>query len=186
MENVIVVTINYRLHILGFLSLPHMGIPGNAGLKDQQMALEWIHENISYFNGDAARVCLFGESAGAVCAHFHVLNPRSRKCFSSAICQGGSVSERYFQVHAEERLKLLGKRLGCPSESMEDIYETLMTASAVDLYDQCDVHLEMKPSLGFENKWRMVVEKESSDAYITQSSVEAIISRLFVRSLMAD
>lgn len=44
MEDVIVVTINYRLHALGFLSLPEVGISGNAGLKDQQMALEWIYE----------------------------------------------------------------------------------------------------------------------------------------------
>lgn len=64
MENVIVVTLNYRLHVLGFLSLPSQGISGNAGLKDQQMALEWVYENISSFNGDPHNICLFGESAG--------------------------------------------------------------------------------------------------------------------------
>lgn len=178
MENVIVVTINYRLHVLGFLSLPQMGIPGNAGLKDQQMALEWIHENISHFNGDPQRICLFGESAGAVCVNFHVLNQRSRNCITSAICQSGTVlSERYFQVHAEERIRILSKRLGQTSESMDDIYETLMTAAAVRLYDSCDIRLDMESSLGFKNKWRMVIEKESSDAFITQSSVESIISQ---------
>lgn len=176
MENVIVVTINYRLHVLGFLSLPQMGIPGNTGLKDQQMALEWIHGNIANFNGDPSRICLFGESAGAVCVYFHVLNQRSRKCISTAICQSGTVlSERYFQVHADERIKILTKRLGCKSESPDDIHETLMTASAIDLYDHCDIRLEMEPNMGFKNKWRMVVERESSDAFITTSSVESIV-----------
>lgn len=163
---------------MGFLSLPEMGIPGNTGLKDQQMALEWIHENIPYFNGDSDRICLFGESAGAVCVNFHVLNQKSRKLISSAICQSGTVlSERYFQVHAEERVKMLAKRLGCESESIKDIYEVLMTASAKDLYDNCDICLEMESRIGFKNKWRMVIEKESSDAFITKSSVESIVSQ---------
>lgn len=178
MENVIVVTINYRLHVLGFLSLSQMNISGNAGLKDQQMALEWIHGNISNFNGNPARICLFGESAGAVCVNFHILNQRSRNCISSAICQSGTVlSERYFQVHAEERIKILAKRLGCTGESMDDIYGTLMKASATDLYDHCDISLEMEPNMGFKNKWRMVVEQESTDAFITKSSVESIMSQ---------
>lgn len=90
MENVIVVTINYRLHVLGFLTLPSCGISGNAGLKDQQMALEWVHENISSFNGDPNRICLFGESVGGVSSHLHVMNPRSRKLIKTAICQSGT------------------------------------------------------------------------------------------------
>lgn len=60
MENVIVVTINYRLHVLGFLSIPSREVSGNLGYKDQQLALEWVHENISSFNGDAENICLFG------------------------------------------------------------------------------------------------------------------------------
>ncbi|CRK95772.1 CLUMA_CG009229, isoform A [Clunio marinus] len=63
MENVIIVTMNYRLHVLGFLYMPSKGIPGNAGMKDQQMALEWVYENISSFNGDPKKICLFGESS---------------------------------------------------------------------------------------------------------------------------
>src|SRR4051812_14722441 len=90
MENVIVVTINYRLHVLGFMSLPSLGISGNAGLKDQQMALQWVHENISNFNGDPNNICLFGESAGAACTHLHVLNDKSRGLLSKVILQSGT------------------------------------------------------------------------------------------------
>lgn len=142
------------------------------------MALEWVHENISHFNGDPSRICLFGESAGAVCVNFHILNQRSRTFISSAICQSGPVlSERYFQVHVEERIRIFAKRLGCTSESMDDIYETLMSAPAKDLYDNCDVLVGSEPSAGFKNKWRMVIEKESNDAFITQPAVESIISQ---------
>lgn len=178
MENVIVVTINFRLHILGFLSLPEMGISGNFGLKDQQMALEWIHENISNFHGDPNRICLFGESAGSVCVHFQVLNERSRKCISSAICQSGNAfSERYIQRNSEERIKVLSKRLGCKSDAIEDIYETLMSATAKDLYDNSDIRLGQESSIDFKNKWRMVVEKESNDAFITKYPVDLVISQ---------
>lgn len=86
-EDVIVVTINYRLHALGFLSLPEAGISGNAGLKDQQMALEWVYENVASFNGDPDKICFFGESAGAASVHLHTMNERSKKYINSAICQ---------------------------------------------------------------------------------------------------
>lgn len=63
-QNVILVTINYRLGIFGFLSLDLPDYSGNMGLKDQQMALEWISENIDRFGGDNERITLVGHSAG--------------------------------------------------------------------------------------------------------------------------
>lgn len=63
-QNVILVTINYRLGILGFLSLDTPEYSGNMGLKDQQLALKWTHENIGQFFGDSRRITIIGESAG--------------------------------------------------------------------------------------------------------------------------
>lgn len=77
-NDVVVVTLNYRLGPIGFLSLPSIGIYGNCGLKDQQLALEWVSGNIKAFGGDNTNVTLFGESAGAASTHFHILNKRSR------------------------------------------------------------------------------------------------------------
>lgn len=61
-KDVVFVSFNYRLGIFGFLSLkdPKVGIPGNAGLKDQSMALKWIKENISHFGGDPNNITVAG------------------------------------------------------------------------------------------------------------------------------
>lgn len=63
-KRVILITFNYRLHIFGFLSLNSTEYSGNMGLKDQQLALKWIHKNIKYFNGDNNKITIFGASAG--------------------------------------------------------------------------------------------------------------------------
>nr|CAH7738335.1 unnamed protein product [Callosobruchus chinensis] len=80
-EDIVLVTVNYRLGLLGFLSLEDrsLNVPGNAGMKDQVMALRWVQRNIKYFGGDPDNVTIFGESAGSASVHFLVsgcvLNP---------------------------------------------------------------------------------------------------------------
>lgn len=65
LENrVILVAMNYRLGVLGFLSLGLPEYSGNMGLKDQQLAIKWVHQNIEHFGGDIERITLFGQSAG--------------------------------------------------------------------------------------------------------------------------
>lgn len=63
---------------LGFLSLSRDRALGNAGLKDQVLALEWVQKNIAAFGGDPNRVTIFGESAGAVSVHYLMMSPRSK------------------------------------------------------------------------------------------------------------
>lgn len=63
-KQTILVTINYRLGMLGFLSLNSTEYSGNMGLKDQQLAMKWIHSNIDRFGGDSKRITIIGQSAG--------------------------------------------------------------------------------------------------------------------------
>lgn len=87
---VILVAMNYRLGILGFLSLGDEVISGNMGLKDQSLALQWVQDNIEGFGGDAQKVTIFGESAGGGSVMAHVLSPWSSGLFAKAIIQSPS------------------------------------------------------------------------------------------------
>jgi para-nitrobenzyl esterase len=89
--NVVVVTVNYRLGPLGFISHPDMapGSTGNFGLLDQIQALQWVQQHIGVFGGDAGRVMIFGQSGGAydVCAL--MTSPLAQGLFSRAMMQSG-------------------------------------------------------------------------------------------------
>lgn len=62
----------------GFLNLDHEIAPGNQGLKDQVMALEWVRDNIANFGGDPENVTIFGESAGGASVHYLTLSPLAK------------------------------------------------------------------------------------------------------------
>ena len=88
-KNVAIVTINYRLGPFGFLSMGTDSVPGNAGFRDQVMAMKWVQENIADFGGNPDSVTIFGESAGALSASTHLLSPMSEGLFQRAILQSG-------------------------------------------------------------------------------------------------
>lgn len=91
-KDVILVTLNYRLDALGFLSLDTEDIPGNAGMKDQVAALRWVKKNIKNFGGDPDNITLFGGSAGAACVSYHLVSPMSKGLFNRAIMQSGTIT----------------------------------------------------------------------------------------------
>jgi para-nitrobenzyl esterase len=80
----VVVTMNYRLGILGFL-YDGAGLTGNYGLMDQEMALRWVQANIGAFGGDPSRVVLVGQSAGALSVASHLSRPASAGLFRAAV-----------------------------------------------------------------------------------------------------
>ncbi|XP_029035228.2 juvenile hormone esterase-like [Osmia bicornis bicornis] len=89
-EHLVVVSFNYRLGPLGFLTLKHPDATGNAGLKDQNLVLKWVQTNIAMFGGDPRQVTIFGESAGSTAVGFHVLSERSRGLFLRSISMSGT------------------------------------------------------------------------------------------------
>jgi para-nitrobenzyl esterase len=107
--DVVVVTINYRLGVLGFLNLNEVTkgkIPatGNEGLLDQVLALEWVRDNISRFGGDPDNVTIFAESAGAMSVGVLLAMPKARGLFCRAILQSGAAHH----VNSLERAEKLG------------------------------------------------------------------------------
>ena len=89
-NDIVVVSINYRLGLFGFLSLGTSDVPGNMGLLDQVMALKWIKRNIKSFGGDPNMVTIMGESAGSWSATYHMLSPLSKGLFHRVIAQSGA------------------------------------------------------------------------------------------------
>jgi para-nitrobenzyl esterase len=87
-DGVVLVTLNYRLGIAGFLDLP--GAPANRGLLDVVAALRWVQENIAAFGGDPRNVTLFGQSAGATIIGGVLARPDATGLFRRAIVQSGS------------------------------------------------------------------------------------------------
>ncbi|WP_149552314.1 carboxylesterase/lipase family protein [Streptomyces marokkonensis] len=87
-DGVVLVTLNYRLGIAGFLDLP--GAPANRGLLDVVAALRWVRENIAAFGGDPHNVTLFGQSAGATIVGGVLATPEATGLFRRAIVQSGS------------------------------------------------------------------------------------------------
>ena len=101
-EGVVVVTVNYRLGPLGFLSHPALseeapsGVSGNYGLLDQIAALEWVQRNIAGFGGDPGNVTVFGESAGGISVLDLIVSPPAQGLFRRAIVESGVLMDQGF------------------------------------------------------------------------------------------
>jgi para-nitrobenzyl esterase len=119
-RNVVVVTLNYRLGVLGFLADPALTAEspdhasGNYGLLDQQSALRWVRRNIGRFGGDPHSVTLFGQSAGGVSVHAQLASPTARGLFQRAIAEsGGYAGSQPSLPVAEAAGAAFAARVGC-------------------------------------------------------------------------
>ena len=95
---VVVVTLNYRLGVLGFLSTGDNSSLGNYGLWDQRLALKWVHKHIRHFGGNEHRITLAGMSAGAASAAIHSLSPLSRDLFRHVVQMSGAAHSPWARV----------------------------------------------------------------------------------------
>ena len=116
--DVVVVTLNYRLGALGFLTHPALraagGGSGNYGVQDQQLALRWVRANIAAFGGDPGNVTIFGESAGGLNVTTHLVSPASAGLFHKAIIQsGGYLLDTPAVAEADMRAATFAGQLGC-------------------------------------------------------------------------
>ncbi|PNF42127.1 Esterase FE4 [Cryptotermes secundus] len=133
-QGVVLVTINYRLGAQGFLSLENEEVPGNAGLKDQVMALRWVQQNIVQFGGDPGNVTLFGQSAGGVSVQYHMLSPMSKGLFHRAIAESGSVLNFWAFTNSSRRMAFrLGEKLGIRTDDPQELLNHLRSVDTLVL-----------------------------------------------------
>ncbi|XP_054275305.1 juvenile hormone esterase-like isoform X2 [Macrosteles quadrilineatus] len=135
-EDVVLVTVNYRLGVFGFLSLEDEVVPGNFGLKDQRAALRWVKENIEQFGGDPSAVTLFGESAGAASVHYHILFNSDEGLFRAGILHSGAaLTAGSFQRPGDQKplVQYLLDKTGCPEGDSASLLECLQKIPAFRL-----------------------------------------------------
>lgn len=140
--HIIVVTINYRLGVFGFLNLKSAfdssdDFDFNVGLSDQVAALQWIHRNIQNFNGDPNRITIAGSAAGSACVAMHLTHELSQPYFQRAIMHSGSLSMcDDFEASRDKALRFLSlmrKKTG--KTTLSELKEFLFTGEAEMIQD---------------------------------------------------
>ncbi|XP_022209986.2 juvenile hormone esterase [Drosophila obscura] len=155
----VLVALNYRLGSLGFLATGTAEAPGNAGLKDQVLALRWIQQHIHRFGGDPQQVTLLGYSAGSISIGLHMLSPMSRGLFHRGICMSASP---YGQTKYQRTDLLLAQRqarlLQCPQSPAKQLVDCLRQKPALDYVSTFDDMFEVgwNPVLN----WHVVIEED--------------------------
>lgn len=167
-KDVVFVTLNYRLGLLGFLSTGDEVAPGNFGLKDQQLALKWLQTNIHHFGGNPSRVTIFGESAGGASVSFHALSDKSVGLFHQYIAHSGNALVPWGFIERNDmksNTNLVAKKVGCLVTNSEILIECLRSKDFFEL-----VNLTSYDSLDFPNVlWLPTNEVESKDAFLTDT-----------------
>ena len=133
-KDVVVVSINHRLNILGFLDLsaisPKYKQSGNVGMLDAVQALEWVRDNIASFGGDPTNVTIFGESGGGGKVGTLLCMPKAKGLFHKAIIMSGTILNVNTKAMTEELGEAVLKELGIKKKNIDKIKEV----SYKDLY----------------------------------------------------
>nr|AYN64423.1 carboxylesterase [Dendroctonus armandi] len=176
-RDVVLVVPNYRLGALGFLSTGDEVVPGNNGLKDQNLALKWIQSNIKSFGGDPKSVTIFGESAGGASVHYHMMSPMSRGLFHKGIAMSGTSLCIWAQSPKNEGVensKKLAEAFDCPRKPTQEMVECLRKVDAMDIvkHDVIFMEWDFDPMIPF----KPTIESEVEGAFLTKSPTEIVQS----------
>ncbi|KOB64474.1 Odorant degrading enzyme CXE16 [Operophtera brumata] len=173
-RDIVLVTINYRLASLGFLSTGDALAPGNNGLKDQVTALRWIQNNIAAFGGDPNLVTISGYSAGGFSVMLHTVSPMSKGLFHRAVSMSGSpISQIQLPSHQKHLAERQAKLLNCSTDSSKAILDCLQTKSSKELGDSTDDMFD----LGYDPTllWLPIVEPDfGQERFLPMHPLEAL------------
>jgi para-nitrobenzyl esterase len=135
-HGVVLVTVNYRLGVFGFLAHPELTkesahhVSGNYGLLDQTLALRWVHDNIAKFGGNPANVTIFGESAGSLDVNVLMTSPLAKGLFQRVIGESGPVVAPPLLAEAEKKGQDLATKLNISGDT---VLAKLRAISSADL-----------------------------------------------------
>ncbi|KAH7945497.1 hypothetical protein HPB49_011412 [Dermacentor silvarum] len=147
LNDVVVVTCNFRMSIFGYLDAKSEQIPGNVGLWDQLYVLQWVHDNVLAFGGDPNLVTAFGESSGAMAIHYILLSPYSSGLFRRIFLMSGTQNtDSDLDSVCESTIKgnAAAKALGCagPFKDLENhpaaVLDCLRGRSAVEVSEAAE------------------------------------------------
>lgn len=127
-ENVIQVSINYRVGPLGFLSSQALNLTGNQGTQDQLLGLRWVQENIGAFGGNASKVLLFGQSAGGLNTLVLSSLPQAPSLMSAAILESSPASSLSTAADVQTENAAFVQALGCGETDVACVRAANVTA----------------------------------------------------------
>ena len=182
-EGVILVTINYRLASLGFLTFGNDVVSGNMGLKDQALAIQWVKQNIRSFGGNPNKITILGESAGGVSVHAHVLSPWNFGQIHGAVAHGGTMllynHIKSYGDREEIIAKHVAKELGCDEDLDQRTLDCMQSMDVEDIMNT----LKNEITGGLNNKlvyeWRPVIDNYASNPFLPLDPLEAMQTGVF-------
>lgn len=143
--DVVVVTLNYRLGVLGYFAHPALrGTEGegNFGILDQVTALKWVKRNIANFGGDPNNVTIFGESAGGVSVGIHIISPASKGLFTKAIVESGPLAFLNKPIlESEESGLKIAEKLGCSDKDTRKVMACFRALDAKTIWEAAPAKL---------------------------------------------
>lgn len=176
-EDIVVVTINYRLSTLGFLAVPGTNVTGNYGIADQVTALQWTVQNIAFFGGDPNKITIIGESAGAGSVRTLLGSPQAIGLYQGAVAMSnlgggrdldlsmnyGTSYSSYYTI--EESFNVSGSQIfnntNCTSSNLEESIDCLKLVNGSTL-------------VGLDTVARYVVQ---DDRYVNTSELNVLTPR---------
>ncbi|XP_037517832.1 cholinesterase-like [Rhipicephalus sanguineus] len=142
LNDVVVVSCNFRLGMFGFFDANNKGAPGNVGLWDQAMVMKWVQRNVRAFGGDPELVTLFGESSGSMAIHLHLMSAFSAGLFRRAFFISGTESTDADVDSVDESIRTgnaIVEALGCanPLQNLtshpDEVLQCLRNSSASNI-----------------------------------------------------
>lgn len=147
-QEVVVVTFNYRLGVLGYMATGDNSSAGNYGLADQLSALYWVRDHIQAFNGDPQRITLWGSGSGAAAAGLLAISPRSQHLVKRVIAQSGSALAAWAvqenPLFVRNTSIVIGEHFGCYTKDTFSLMRCLESRAYNDF-----TTTEVEPEVGW-------------------------------------